>query len=94
MKSEKSTGDLKLPNSTMCLTMHGKRQLLIKSVNTYIRFSNCFNSFYHEVKILSEEDNERKLSYLALILLTKAVLSDWYRYIGDQGAGEDVGRAV
>lgn len=38
--------------------------------------SNCFNSFYHEVKILSEEDNERKLSYLALILLTKAVLSD------------------
>ena len=38
--------------------------------------SNLFNSFYHEVKILSEEDEERKLSYLALILLTKSVLED------------------
>ena len=38
--------------------------------------SNLFNSFYHEVKILSEEDKERKLSYLALILLTKSVLED------------------
>ena len=38
--------------------------------------SNLFNSFYHEVKILSEEDEERKLSYLALIFLTKSVLKD------------------
>lgn len=38
--------------------------------------SNLFNSFYHEVKILSEEDEERKLSYLALILLTKSVLEN------------------
>ena len=38
--------------------------------------SNLFNSFYHEVKILSEEDKERKLSYLALILRTKSVLED------------------
>lgn len=38
--------------------------------------SNLFNSFYHEVKILSEEDEERKLSHLALILLTKSVLED------------------
>ena len=38
--------------------------------------SNLFNSFYHEVKILSEEDEERKLSYLALILITKSVLED------------------
>lgn len=36
--------------------------------------ANAFNTFYHEVKILSEEDIEKKKSYLALILLTQDVL--------------------
>ena len=36
--------------------------------------SNAFNSFYHETKILSEEDPMRKQSYIRLITLAKKVL--------------------
>ena len=36
--------------------------------------SNAFNSFYHETKILSEEDPMRKQSYIRLITLAKRVL--------------------
>lgn len=43
--------------------------------------ANAFNSFYHEVKILSEEDNEKKKSYIALIELTKNILLDCLRIL-------------
>ena len=36
--------------------------------------SNAFNHFYHETKILSEQNEERKKGYIALISLTKDVL--------------------
>ncbi len=36
--------------------------------------SNAFNRFYHETKIIAEEDGERKASLIALLLLTKGVL--------------------
>ena len=36
--------------------------------------ANEFNKFYHETKILSEEDEERKAGYIALLSLTKRVL--------------------
>ncbi len=36
--------------------------------------SNAFNGFYHDTKILSEEDEARKKSYIALITLTKNIL--------------------
>ncbi|WP_288885875.1 arginine--tRNA ligase [uncultured Eubacterium sp.] len=36
--------------------------------------SDNFNKFYHETKILSEEDESRKKSYIALINLVKATL--------------------
>ena len=36
--------------------------------------SNTFNSFYHEIKILSEADEKKKKGYLATILLTKELL--------------------
>ncbi|MBP3900850.1 MAG: arginine--tRNA ligase [Blautia sp.] len=36
--------------------------------------SNAFNSFYHETKILSQEDPEVKRSLIALLALTKKVL--------------------
>lgn len=36
--------------------------------------SNAFNSFYHETKILSQEDPEVKGSLIALLALTKKVL--------------------
>lgn len=36
--------------------------------------ANAFNSFYHDTKILSEEDESRKDSYIALITLVRRVL--------------------
>ena len=36
--------------------------------------SNAFNSFYHETKILSEENPEQKKSFLKLLDLTKRIL--------------------
>ena len=36
--------------------------------------SNAFNSFYHEIKILSEEDQAQKESFLQLLQLTRRVL--------------------
>lgn len=36
--------------------------------------ANGFNSFYHDTKILSEENEEQKDSYIGLITLTKRVL--------------------
>ena len=36
--------------------------------------SNAFNSFYHETKILSEENQTQKESYIRLLQLTKKVL--------------------
>lgn len=36
--------------------------------------SNVFNRFYHETKILSEEDETKQAGYIALLALTKKVL--------------------
>ena len=36
--------------------------------------SNAFNRFYHETKILSEENEEKKAGYIALLSITKKVL--------------------
>ena len=36
--------------------------------------SDVFNHFYHETKILAEEDRRRKESYIALLKLTKEIL--------------------
>lgn len=44
--------------------------------------ANALNSFYHETKILSEEDEEKKAGYIALIDLTKRVLEDCIDMLG------------
>lgn len=36
--------------------------------------SNAFNAFYHDTKILSEEDEKKQKSYIGLLLLTKGIL--------------------
>nr|WP_330382172.1 arginine--tRNA ligase [Mediterraneibacter massiliensis] len=36
--------------------------------------ANAFNKFYHETKILSEEDEQKKESYIALLVLTRKIL--------------------
>ena len=42
----------------------------------------AFNRFYHETKILSEEDETKKKSYLALLTLTKEVLEECIDMLG------------
>ena len=44
--------------------------------------ANDFNSFYHETKILAEEDEARKKSWISLIRLVKNVLEDAIDVLG------------
>ena len=44
--------------------------------------ANAFNSFYHNNKILAEENEEIKTSYIALLLLTKDVLEKCIDVLG------------
>lgn len=44
--------------------------------------ANAFNHFYHETKILSEEDQTAKESYIALLTLTKEVLESCIDVLG------------
>ncbi|SES00335.1 arginine--tRNA ligase [Lachnobacterium bovis] len=44
--------------------------------------ANAFNSFYHNNKILAEEDEKIKTSYIALLLLTKDVLEKCIDVLG------------
>lgn len=44
--------------------------------------ANAFNSFYHETKILSEEDKKAQSEYIALIDLTKKMLEDSIDLLG------------
>ncbi len=44
--------------------------------------ANAFNSFYHETKILSEEDEERKAGWIALLSLTKNVAESCMDVLG------------
>ncbi len=46
--------------------------------------ANAFNRFYHETKILSEEDAETKKSYIALLTLTKRILETCIEALGFQ----------
>ena len=44
--------------------------------------SNAFNKFYHETKILSEDDKERQSSYINMISLAKRVLEQSIELLG------------
>ena len=44
--------------------------------------SNAFNRFYHETKILSEENEARKAGYIALLSITKRVLETCIDVLG------------
>ena len=51
----------------------------------HIRFAhmyNAFNRFYHETKILAEEDQTKKAGYIALINLTINVLEQCIDLLG------------
>ena len=44
--------------------------------------ANEFNKFYHETKILSEEDEEKRSGYIALLMLAKRVLETCIDLLG------------
>ena len=44
--------------------------------------ANAFNAFYHETKILSEEDGEKKLGYLRLLKLVQNVMETCMDVLG------------
>ena len=44
--------------------------------------SNAFNSFYHETRILAEEDGQRRASYISLITLVQQVLETCIDILG------------
>ncbi len=44
--------------------------------------ANAFNSFYHETKILSEEDDEKKAGWIALLSLTRDVAESCMDVLG------------
>ena len=44
--------------------------------------ANAFNRFYHETKILSEEDADRRGSFIALLILTRDVLETCIDLLG------------
>lgn len=44
--------------------------------------ANAFNKFYHETKILTEEDAQKKAGYIALLKLTKDVLETCIDLLG------------
>ena len=43
---------------------------------------NAFNSFYHETKIMTEEDEERKAGYIALLVLCRDILETCINLLG------------
>ena len=44
--------------------------------------ANAFNRFYHENKILTEEDKEKKKGYISLLILTKELLEECIDLLG------------
>lgn len=44
--------------------------------------ANAFNSFYHETKILTEEDTQKKEGWIALLVLTRDILETCIEVLG------------
>ena len=44
--------------------------------------ANAFNRFYHETKILTEEDEQKKAGWIALLMLTRDILETCIDLLG------------
>ena len=44
--------------------------------------SNALNHFYHETKIIAEEDKEKQAGYIGLVTLTRSVLTTCIGLLG------------
>lgn len=73
---------LELQNDNEVMEMLLQRQHLTKSVSMYLNLSNAFNSFYHDTRILAEEDKARQASWIRLITLVKDVLTTCIQVLG------------
>ncbi|MCR4657625.1 MAG: arginine--tRNA ligase [Lachnospiraceae bacterium] len=59
------------------------KELAPHKICSYIYdLANAFNRFYHENKILSEKDSEKKQGYIALIKLAKGILEECIELLG------------
>lgn len=53
-----------------------------KICNYIYELANAFNAFYHDTKILTEENSQKRESYLALLEITKHVLEQSIQLLG------------
>ena len=51
-------------------------------MNDIYDLANAFNRFYHETKILAEEDEQKQKSYIALLTLTRDILTTCIDLLG------------
>ena len=59
------------------------RELAPNKICSYIYdLSNAFNRFYHETKIIAEENEEKKAGLIALLLLTRDILENCIDLLG------------
>ncbi len=73
---------LNLVKFTDCI-MQAYRENAPHRICQYVyELSDAFNTFYHENKILTCEDEERKESYIALLMLVKDVLTQCIDLLG------------
>ena len=56
------------------MEMHMRRKHRIRSVHIFMNWPMHSTDFYHETKILSEEDLKVQASYIGLLVLTKNIL--------------------
>ena len=59
-----------------------RRKHRTRSVHIFMNWPNAFNGFYHETKILSEEDFKVQASYIGLLVLTKNILETCIDVLG------------
>ena len=64
--------------------MHGSfEELAPHKICAYIyELSNAFNHFYHETKIITEEDEKKRAGYVGLVTLTRSVLTTCIDLLG------------
>lgn len=80
-ESEKALGLQLAQFNTMMA--NAAEELAPHKVCAYIYdLANAFNHFYHETKILSEEDEEKKAGLIALLVLTRDVLETCIDVLG------------
>lgn len=74
--------ELKLARYSEVLEASFKETAPHKLCQYVYELADGFNSFYHDTKILSEEDPARKDSYIGLITLTRRVLETCIHVLG------------